>query len=834
MGKPRCYFIGNTHVDHTWTWNWTEGYDEVHASFRAALQRMREFPEFVFTCASSLYYRWVEENDPGMFEEIKLRVAEGRWQVAGGWVVQSDNNIPCGEAFVRQGLYGQRYFLSRFGRQARVGYCVDSFGHHAQLPQILRLQGMEGWVHFRPEPAELQLPAGPYWWRGIDGTEVLSCRPPGSYRTPHESSLAETAQALWKHLSAYPEALFFYGVGDHGGGPTKRDLRWMRRFRKEHPEVDCRYGGLDEFYREAARKGPALPRVQGELQYTFRGCYTTNGLVKSLNRKSEGRLLMAEIAAALAAMTANAPYPRQELDRAWDFLLTNHFHDVICGACTQEAMEEAVFRFGAVLEAADRVRHTSLKRLTARFDRRPPRPFAESLAFSVANSLSWDRSEPLEFHPFTPGRDITAPALVDASGKPLEFQMVEPAFGPPASPGRMLFTPAVPAGGAALFHVVDNPDPPPVKSDLKAKPTLLENRRWRIRIDAKLGTIRSLFDKRRGVELVPRGEGINDLLVLRDLSDTWGTGRNRFGARIGRFTAGQIRVLESGPLRARIEIRSEYRRCTAVARITLYRDFDYVDFSLEALWNDKLKAVKIAIPLALERGCSLFEIPYGAIERPLNGEEQPMQRWLLVRGRARKADGNRVPYAVGIVADSVGGADIDAAASNRLEIRLTLLRSPYHASLTRADAEPHAGRAVSDQGLRRVRYRLVGGGRAGLGLPEHGAALSQPLQVAVEGAQAGALTRPQSFFRCQPASVHLTSLKMAENGEGFVARLVETRGRATAATVSGPKGYAGIKTTLRPFEIQTWRWLKGAAPILCDLLENRMRSGTGRVLARVY
>jgi len=830
LTKPRCYFIGNTHIDHTWLWRWTEGYDEVQADFRAALDRMKEFPEFVFTCASSLHYRWVEENDPALFAAIKQRVAEGRWQLAGGWVVQSDNNIPCGEAFVRQGLYGQRYFLSRFGKRARVGYCVDSFGHHAQLPQILRGQGLEGWLHFRPDAGELTLPAGPYRWRGIDGTEVIACRPPGWYCTPNEAFFEATANVLPERLEDYPEVLFFYGVGDHGGGPTIRDLEWMRRFREEHPDLECVYGELDEFYQRAAERRDALPEVRGELQYSFRGCYTTNGRLKALNRQAEGWLLRAEKMAAVAALVCEAPYPQPELDRAWDHLLTNHFHDVICGTCSPDAMEEALLRYGGVLETAERVRHFAVKRLTTFFDRRPPKPFAESLAVCVVNSLSWDRCEPVEFYPHLPGRTITSPALVDAAGRPVDFQRIEPSFGTPAQPKALLFSPPVPAGGAALFHVVDDPNRQPAKTNLKATDISVENRFWRVQVDPQAGAICSLFDQRRKVELVRPGACANDLSVMKDLGDTWGTGRSRFGEQIGRFTPTEVRLLESGPLRARLEVRSEYGRCTAGQRISLYRDFDWVDFDLEVLWSDKLKTVKIAFPLAMEKARSFYEIPYGAIERPTNGEEQPVQTWLWVRGdltprpplpTAGEGERKRTPYALGLAGDSIGGADVLSQPGNGTEVRLTLLRSPYYGYLTHEDAVEDADRPVSDQGLRRVRYRLVAGGsRTDLGLPEHGAALSQPLQMALEGSQPGPTTEPLSFFRCEPTTVHLTALKRAEDGEGFIVRLVETRGRQTTATVSGPAGCPSIHTTLRPFEIQTWRWLKGEAAVLCDLLEN--------------
>jgi alpha-mannosidase len=733
-------------------------------------------------------------------------------------VVQSDNNIPCGEAFVRQGLYGQRYFQSRFGKKARVGYCVDSFGHHAQLPQILKLQGLNGWLHFRPDGNELKLPQGPYRWRGIDGTEVVACRPPGWYCTPNEHFFERCAQMVPQYLEAYPEVLFFFGVGDHGGGPTIRDLKWMRKFREEHPELDCVYGDLDAFYDRAA--GQSLPVVAQELQHCFRGCYTTNGQLKSLNRQSEGRLIMAEKAAALSAMLHGAAYPKLELDRAWDHLLTNHFHDVICGTCKPDAMEEALHRYGGVLETAERVRHQATKRVSATFDRRPPKPFNQSYPFCVTNSLSWNRCEPMEVSAHTHGHPFHANALVNAEGKAVDFQLVEPPFGTPGHPKLFLFAPTVPAGGAALFHLVNVASPKPAKSDLQTTKTSLENRFWKVQIDPDTGGIRSLFDKRRGVELARRGARAADLLVVKDLGDTWGTGRSRFGDVVGRFIPTEVRVRESGPLRAQMEIRSAYGRCTACQRIALYRDFDFVGFDLSVTWNSKLETVKIAFPLALTDARTFYEIPYGAIERPANGEEQPMQKWLMVRGQIGTNSKLR-NYAVGIAADGIGGADV-LAQGKGAEIRLTLLRSPYYGYLTYADAVEDADRPVSDQGVRRVRYRLVGGTRD-LSLPERGEALSQPLQVTFEGSQPGERTKPVSFFRCEPATVHLASLKMAEDGNGFIARLVETRGRETKTAVVGPTGYPKIETSLRPFEIQTWRWTKNKPPKLCNLLEEAMR-----------
>jgi len=811
MRVQRAYLIGNTHIDHTWVWNWTEGLNEVLASYAAALDRMEEFPEFVFTCSTSLHYRWVEEHAPELFARIRARVAEGRWQIAGGWVTQSDNNIPGGEAFVRQGLYAQRYFESRFGQRARVGYCVDSFGHNAQLPQILAGQGMVGWLHFRPSPHELELPEGPYRWRGIDGTEVVACRPAGWYCTPDENWFANAARQIEETGARHPEALFFFGVGDHGGGPTVRDLQWMRRYREEHPDLECVYGGLDAFYERAAGKLDDLPLVEGELQHCFRGCYTSNAHMKSLNRLAEGRLLTAETTAALALVACRATYPVSDLERAWEHLLTNHFHDVLCGTCAPGATDETVFRFGGVLETADRVRHPALKHLTARFDRRPPAPYAESLAVCVASALSWDRREPLSFVPHTPGRAIAHPAIVDADGRPVEFQRVEPDFGTPEGAKALLFSPEVPAGGIALYHVVERAESAPQDSSLEASETRLSSPRWEV----TLGGDAPLTAAARAGQPLGRGQApLLDLAVMRDLGDTWGTDRFRFGDRIGRFEGWRARALESGPLRARVELTGAYERSTARLVVSLYRDHDWLDLDIEVLWNDRLKTLKAVFALDVPSPRALYEIPYGAIERAPDGGEEPLQRWLQVTGGE---------HAVGFVTDNIGGVDV-LAVPGGADVSFTVLRSPYYGYLTGADAVEGLERPVADQGMRRCRLRIVAGAVGDdLRLPERARELSQPLQVAFEGSRPGAARVPLSFLRCTPSSVHVGALKRAEDGDGLVVRLVETRGSATEARVEGPEGLPPIQTRLRPWEIQSWRWRSGQTPVRCNLLEETIR-----------
>ncbi|PWB61913.1 MAG: hypothetical protein C3F14_11020, partial [Deltaproteobacteria bacterium] len=213
-------FVGHAHIDPVWRWTKDEGYQEVFATFRSALDRLREFPGVAFVASSAQFYEWVAEEDPAMFEEIRARVAEGRWNVVGGWWIEPDLNCPGGESLVRQGLYGQRFFRERLGRVARVGFNPDSFGHPSTLPQILRGQGLEAYVFMRPGPHEKpELPAPLFRWEGPDGTRILAIQIGESYNATErdlERRLQLHRERFEKDLPTVRAGALFYGVGNHG------------------------------------------------------------------------------------------------------------------------------------------------------------------------------------------------------------------------------------------------------------------------------------------------------------------------------------------------------------------------------------------------------------------------------------------------------------------------------------------------------------------------------------------------------------------------------------------------------------------------------------------
>jgi len=368
--------IGNAHIDPVWLWRWQDGFAEIKATFRAALDRMNEFPDFIFTSACACYFEWVEQNAPESFEEIRQRVMEGRFVITGGFWIQPDCNIPSGESFCRQALYSQRYFREKFGRAARIGYNVDSFGHNGMIPQILKKSGMEAYVFMRPDECEKDLPASLFHWRSPDGSAVRAFRIPISYGdwtgnldvddTPGQRTVVvkilET-QSL-SRLQGLP-MMCFYGVGNHGGGPTIAALRAIEDFRREHPDA-VRYASPEMYFADAPTE--AIPTLTGDLQHHASGCYAANSLIKMLNRRAENRLLSVEKMMSAAFSLMGHPYNRPLLTRAWRNLLFNQFHDILAGCCIKEACEDAVESFGESLAIAAELGNDALQKISWNVD----------------------------------------------------------------------------------------------------------------------------------------------------------------------------------------------------------------------------------------------------------------------------------------------------------------------------------------------------------------------------------------------------------------------------------------------------------------------------------
>ncbi|MGN6359825.1 MAG: alpha-mannosidase, partial [Thermomicrobiales bacterium] len=506
MHQNTLHMIGNGHIDPVWLWRWQEGFQEIKATFRSALDRLAESEDFIFTASSAAFYEWIEQNDPQMFGEIRERVAEGRWQIVGGWWIQPDCNLPGGESFVRQGLYGQHYFKEKFGVAATVGYNPDSFGHSGMLPQILRKSGLENYVFMRPAPNEKGLPAPLFWWEADDGSRVLTARILYEYGTQPASLERHIRRCAAELRPPLTQLMCFYGVGNHGGGPTKENLATIHRLQGAPDLPELRFSDPNHYFasvRDCLEQGLALPVVHDDLQHHAIGCYSAHSGVKAWNRHSEHLLLAAEAWSAIAARVTGQP-ASAEFGRAWKNVLFNQFHDILAGSSIEPAYDDARDLYGETNAIASRALNHAVQALAWRVNIPQEDGTTPVVVF---NPHAWASTTSVEVD-FGGLNDRAT--LLDDQGRATPLQLVQPhATVSNNSRTRLCFVADLPPRGYRTYGVVARPataGAPAALPSLVTGETTLENDRYRLTIDPATGHIASLHDKTQAIEVL-LGEG---------------------------------------------------------------------------------------------------------------------------------------------------------------------------------------------------------------------------------------------------------------------------------------------------------------------------------------
>ena len=803
MSKSVVHMIGNAHIDPVWLWTASEGCEAVRATFRSALERMEESPQFIFTAASAAHYDWVERIEPETFERIRRRVAEGRWRIVGGMWVEPDCNIPSGEAMVRQCLLGQTYFQSRFGRLARCGMNVDSFGHAGGLPQILLAAGMDRYVFMRPsfEAKEMDRPHFAFRWRSPDSSAVTVWRIAEAYCSRDEDQV-EMIKRQIRLFPGLPAVMCFYGVGDHGGGPTQAHLAAICKAQADDAfPARVLFSHPDACFDDLAEVKD-LPEVQGDFQHHARGCYTADGRIKFLNRRCENELLSAEIFSTIASLLLGQTYPAEQLTDAWRTLCFNQFHDILGGTCTPEAASQAVEALGSVRHNTETLTDLACQRIAAQLDTSND---ASDQSIVVFNPLSQPRKEVLEipifnyrshFGPLSPENM----KIFDSAGEELPFQVGgtspwEKIFGP----SRFCLPVDLPAMGYRQYRItIGRPSAADGKTDLRCRDGAIENARFLAEFDPGAGFV-ALNDKSAGVQVIdsPAGRG----LVIDDPSDTWGHGVERFDKIIAEMRVKSVRLIESGPVRAVYRVVSSYGRCTLQQDYILNADADWLDIALRIDWHATQKMLKWALPTPLAGKPVTCETAYGTMTWPPDGEEHPAQRWVDLAGTI----GGK-PYGLGIANDGKYGFDVTQTPAGA-ELRISLLRScapAHHDPEKLKKARPYPW---LDQGEQIVRLRIVPhAGRWGQSaLPARAAALNAPLRGMMESAHPGRPPKANSFFRCRPDSVVITALKPAEDGDGIIIRLYETSGEKNFARIEPGIGDHAFDAEFAPHQLRSFR-----------------------------
>ncbi|MBK8019939.1 MAG: hypothetical protein IPK19_00615 [Chloroflexi bacterium] len=834
--RPVVHLFCNAHIDPVWLWGWEEGLREAISTFRTAANLLDEFPEFVFNHNESVLYEWVEEYDPPLFERIRAHVASGRWNITGGWYLQPDVNLPGGETLVRVILEGRRYFAEKFGVRPPVSYNFDTFGHPGSLPQLLAGADFRMYIHYRPDIRHLDLPGMVYRWRSKDGSEVFAVRPDAWYCTPWPGSPErETRRGVEQARQKGRDVMVMWGLGDHGGGPTREELINFRKLIAEFQDADVevRHSTPEAFLAAHQPYLHEYPVYEGELQRTLVGTFTSVAPIKRQMREGEALMASAERWAAAAWWRFGRPYPADQLRDAWKRLLFNSFHDTLCGTLTEDAMPGVDDMFGYAHDIARRVIVKGQHALLPNVE-----PTPETIPIYVCNShgSAVRAAVGLNFlSDYAPPPKPKVYTLYDDQGVVVPHQtrggdtsiLDDNAWKPFCG-----FVADVPPLSIRRYEVRFEPPPAfdqkiQVQEDVDA--ITVETPFWTAGFSRAHGLV-SLVEKSSGCELL---RDAVCFVAMHDRSNAWGSDfRVIFSepfapleilspAEVGAYAGAEgregpaVRVVASGAAWTTVECLSGWAHTRASLRFTFYADLRHIDLNTTLFMGARAKMLKLQFPFDAPICRPSAEIPYGVAEYPADTGEYPFSRWVRLDAH---------PMTIGVANNGLNGFD----ASIDGKLNLSVARGVIHASPMEDAADPGKLYTYTDQGQINTRFRIVAGlNRAEIARALVAAALelNQPLErffvyyppTALEGAAA----HPAPLLTVTPPQVVVGALKKAEGEDALVIRLHETAGEAVTARIE-LEGAPPLDAEFGPYQLRTFKIARGGTWKACNLLEEAL------------
>ncbi|MGA2906674.1 MAG: glycoside hydrolase family 38 C-terminal domain-containing protein [Terracidiphilus sp.] len=793
------HLTGNSHIDAAWLWPWTETVDVVRRTFGTAAQLMDEYPNYTYTQSAVQYNEWIAEKYPELDERIGRRIKEGRWEVVGGMWVEPDLNMPDGESQARELLIGKRTLKQLYGVDVRIGWNPDSFGYNWQLPQIYRKAGIDYFVTQKMSWNDTnQLPLKLFWWESPDGSKVLTYFPDG-YGNSNFSPVRLANDLV--HARAFAPGLDdlmdLYGVGDHGGGPTRslldEGLQWMEpdkivpkmKFGTAQAyfnDVETRISGTSPVWNyETVATGnthlPApsegqisIPTWRDELYLEFhRGVFTTQSNHKRNMRESEELVLNAEKYASLAWLEGQ-PYPTAELNEVWKKVVFNQFHDLAAGSGIGVIYKDAQQDFDQVRWATKEVTSNSLNTVAEHINTQG-RSHSGSVPLLIVNPLGWRRSGLVETEVQMPNSTPEI-SVLDSQGQVLPSEVLS------SDRSTNIFhllieARNIPSLGYEVIRVV--PGRRTFASDLKFIGTTLENSELKVKVDPKTGCITSLYDKKSQFETLAPNSCGNELIAFQDkpkMFDAWNIDADFEKSSTKLDKADSVQLVEGGPFRAVIRVTRSWQNSKFVQDIELYRGADQVNIVNDIDWHETHVLLKAGFDLAASAPMATYEIPYGTIERPTTRNntwedarfEVPAIRW------ANLGDGR---HGFSLINESKYGYD---AAGHTL--RLSLLRSP-------TDPDPNA-----DRGHHHFSYALyphAGDWKQALTV-RRGYEYNYKLQAMPVGVHAGSLPLQHAFITPTAQNIVLTAVKKAEDSNALIIRFYEWAGRDGEVQIQIPRG----------------------------------------------
>jgi alpha-mannosidase len=833
---------GNSHIDAAWLWPWTEAVDVVKRTFGTALQLMYEYPQYTYTQSAAAYNEWMAQKYPDLNDQIKQRIKEGRWEIVGGMWVEPDLNMPDGESLVRQLLVGKRWYKQAYGVDVRIGWNPDSFGYTWQLPQIYKKSGVDYFVTQKMTWNDTnQLPFKLFWWESPDGSKVLTYFP-HDYANDNLNPVrlsADLAQAR-QRAPGMMDLMDLYGIGDHGGGPTRAMLDEGDHWASPGHITPKYEFGITQPYFSAVEKEVApesktwnyqsiakgytpppdvpgkisIPTWDSELYFEYhRGVFTTQANHKRNMRTAEEEMLNAEKWASLAWLDGRR-YPGAELTEDWKKVLFNQFHDLAAGSGIGIIYKDAQKDYDVVRWSTNEISQKSLDTVEQRIDTQ-----GAGIPVVVYNPLGWQRSGDVTVRVQLPKPTPAGVSVAGAAAQKTPLDSGEMEFNQETGVTEVrVHVDDVPALGYKVLHLsqqqIAKGMAPETQSHDSADAATLENQFVRVTVDKKSGCFTSLYDKKAGYETLAPGSCGNELQAFKDTPkdyDAWNIDPGTLDQPPTKLDeADSVELTKDHFGNPVIRVTKHWQSSKFVQTISIPADADYVDIGNEIDWHESHILLKAAFALAATSDFATYEIPYGTIQRATT-RNNSWEKAQFEAAAMRWVDLGDGKHGMSLLNQSKYGYD---AVGNLL--RISLLRSPKWPDPDADMGNHHFHYAV---------YPHAGSWKDALTVRK-GWDYDYPLQAVEATVHAGSLPAEHSFASVTPDNVVLTAVKKAEDAKGLIFRVYEWAGKeatvefhvppgATGATVTNlmeqPEGDAlsvtgdVVKAPIQPYEILTIR-----------------------------
>lgn len=802
------HLICNAHLDPVWLWEWEEGAAEALSTFRCAADFCEEYSGFIFNHNEVTLYKWVEEYEPALFERIQKLVKEGKWHIMGGWYLQPDCNMPSGESFIRQMLLGRNYFWEKFGVAPTTAINFDPFGHTRGLVQLMKKSGFDSYLFCRPGKNDCELPGEDFIWVGYDKSEIMGHRSLEHYL----SSLGKADEKVKKYMEKHPEkevAAVLWGVGNHGGGPSRIDLDKLKVLMKENKDFKIIHSTPEMYFKQLADSKIKLPRHEKDLNSWAVGCYTSQIRIKQKHRLLENELYMVEKMMSHASILGLTKYPYAELHEATCDLMVAEFHDILPGSSIQNVEETSLRLMDHGLEILSRLKARAFFALAsgqkkAKENEIPilvynPHSFKVQGAFECEFQLA-DQNWKEEFTlpiVYQNGEKIPSQPEKELSNLNLDWRK------------RVVFYAELEPGQMNRFDVKLEIIPAKPAPKLFPADGLLQFKTKDLEVDINCQT--GLIDRfcAEGVEFLKPNAFTP--IVMEDNDDPWGMETQDFRKIAGQFSLmdaekgtkfsgiqgkvlPSVRVIEDGEVRTVVEALFQYADSFLIQTYKLPKIGTEMEVQVRVHWNEKSKMLKLSVPTLMPSGVYTGQVAYGREDLPGGGKEVVAQKWTAVSHK----ESNRVFTCVN---DGIYGSDF-----NEGEMRLSLLRSSGysgHPIQKRPIMAQDRYSSRIDQGERLYRFWFNGGSFERMNKVEKEALALNEKPFVLSFFPSGAGEIPKSSLILTDHQVIVTAFKKAEKSDDYIIRLYQPSGDIRKTKISFPALGLEKQILINPFEVQT-------------------------------